>query len=393
MSTPSPADLLRWLETQVDAYVDDLRVLAGIDSFSYDKAGVDRVQDWFAGRFAAAGFTIDRRAQAAWGDDLVARRAGTGHGRVLLIGHADTVHPTGTAAERPLVIDGDKLIGPGTCDMKAGILSGLYAVRALDALGWNGLDGLTLVVVSDEEIGERHSVELLMEEGPKHHAALTLEAARENGDIVTARKSSRWFRIEATGKSAHAGVEPEKGASATLAIARIIDAAFALNGLEDGMTLNPGRIEGGANPNIVADSASVLVDLRAWSNAGMDRLSAALQAVVEREWVPGVTQRMVQLGGGMPALERGEGTRRLEAHAIALAGALGFPLRGAATGGASDVSHAVHAGTPGLDGLGPVGGLDHGPHEYILRSSIAPRAALLAGLLIAIASDTAAAAG
>ena len=385
MTTPTPADLLLWLDGHVDAYVDDLRELAAIDSFSYGKAGVDRVQDWFGERFAAAGFDIDRRPQERWGDDLVARRSGSGTERVLLLGHADTVYPAGTAAERPLTIDGDIIRGPGTCDMKAGILSGLYAIRALDALGWNGLDATTVVIVSDEEIGERHSVELLMEEGPKHDAVLTLEAARANGDIVTARKSSRWYRIDAMGKAAHAGVEPEKGASATLAIARVIDAAAALNGLEPGMTVNTGRIEGGANPNIVVDAASALFDLRAWTNAGMERLSAALIAVAEREHVPGVTQRATRLGGGMPALERGPGTQRLEAHAIAIACELGFPLHGAATGGASDVSHAVHAGTPGLDGLGPIGGLDHSPEEYILRSSIAPRAALLAGLLIAIA--------
>lgn len=386
MTTPTPADLLRWLEAHVDAYVDDLRILAAIDSFSYDKAGVDRVQDWFGERFAAAGFTIDRRPQERWGDDLVARRAGKGTGRVMLLGHADTVYPAGTAALRPLTIDGDIIRGPGTCDMKAGILSGLYAIRALDALGWDGLDATTVVIVSDEEIGERHSVELLMEEGPKHDAVLTLEAARANGDIVTARKSSAWYRVDATGRAAHAGVEPEKGASATLAIARVIEAAAALNGLEAGMTVNTGRIEGGANPNIVVDAASALFDLRAWTNAGMERLAGALVAAAEREHVSGVTQRATRLGGGMPALERGPGTQRLEAHAIAIAAELGFPLHGASTGGASDVSHAVHAGTPGLDGLGPIGGLDHSPEEYILRSSIAPRAALLAGLLIAIAS-------
>ncbi len=246
----------------------------------------------------------------------------------------------------------------------------------------------TFVIVSDEEIEERHSVDILRTEGPRHHAVLTLEAARENGDIVTSRKASRWWKVEAHGKAAHAGVEPEKGASATLAIAHVIVEAFKLNGLKPGMTVNPGRITGGANPNIVADEAAVMFDLRAWSNSEMDELSGALRRVVETLHVPGVTVTMSMDGGpGLPAMERSAGTERLERHAIQIASELGFPLKGAATGGASDVSQAVHAGTPGLDGLGPIGGLDHSPDEYILLSSIVPRTTLLAKLLQAISTD------
>ena len=220
------------LEASLDQYLDDLRHLAGIDSGTDDKAGVDRVQDWFAARFGELGFAVERRPQTAWGDDLVARRRGDGRARLLLIGHADTVYPAGTAAARPLTIEGDKVLGPGTCDMKAGLLTGLYALRALEAAGWRDYGQITVVIVSDEEIEQRHSVELLRDEGAKHHAVLTLEAARANGDIVTSRKASRWYRVETIGKAAHAGVEPEKGASATLALARIIVAAFDLNGLK-----------------------------------------------------------------------------------------------------------------------------------------------------------------
>jgi glutamate carboxypeptidase len=217
---------------------------------------------------------------------------------------------------------------------------------------------------------------------------LTLEAARANGDIVTARKATRWFRIDARGKAAHAGVEPEKGASATLALAHIIVESFKLNRRKPGMTLNPGRITGGANPNIVAEEASVLVDIRAWTNTELEELASALQGLVDTEWVPGVKQTMALNGGsGMPAMERTPGTQRLEDLAIGIARELGFPLKGASTGGGSDVSIAVHAGAAGLDGLGPIGGLDHSPDEYIEVSSIVPRTALLARLLQAICAD------
>jgi glutamate carboxypeptidase len=377
-----------YLQIARDRYIPELTRVCAIDSGSYHKSGIDQVQDHFQRRLTELGFEVERVPNTEWGDDLVARRRGTGKGRILLIGHADTVYPVGEAVKRPVVIEGDKLLGPGTCDMKAGILTGIYAVEALNAIGWTDYELLTILIVSDEEIEQRHSVELLRSEGAGHDAVLTLEAARANGDIVTARKATRWFRIDAHGKAAHAGVEPEKGASATLALANVIVESFTLNGRKPGMTLNPGRIAGGANPNIVAADASVLVDIRAWTNQELEELAAALQEIADTEWVPGVTQTMALNGGpGMPAMERTPGTQRLEELAIDIAGELGFSLKGASTGGGSDVSIAVHAGAAGLDGLGPIGGLDHSPDEYIEVSSIVPRTALLAGLLRAICTD------
>lgn len=385
---PLDKRILTYLQIARDRYIPELTRVCAIDSGSYHKIGIDQVQDHFQRRLEDLGFNVERVRNAEWGDDLVARKRGTGRGRILLIGHADTVYPVGEAERRPVVIDGDQLLGPGTCDMKAGILTGLYAIEALEAIGWQGYEQLTMLIVSDEEIEQRHSVDLLRTEGAAHDAVLTLEAARANGDIVTARKATRWFRIDARGKAAHAGVEPEKGASATLALAHIIVESFKLNGRKPGMTLNPGRISGGANPNIVAEEATVLVDIRAWTNSELEELAAALQAIVDTEWVPGVTQTMALNGGsGMPAMERTPGTQRLEELAIQIAAAIGFPLKGTSTGGGSDVSIAVHAGAAGLDGLGPIGGLDHGPDEYIEVSSIVPRTALLAGLLQAICED------
>src|SRR5918997_3897284 len=379
--------IVSYLDQHLREYVADLRHLSSIDSGTDDKPGVDAVQDWLMERLQRLGFSVERRPQQRWGDDLVARGQGEGRARILLLGHADTVYPRGTAALRPVTAVGDKLIGPGTCDIKAGLLAGLYALRALAHIGWRDYEAITFVVVSDEEIEERHSVELLLTEGSRHHAVITLEAARENGDIVSARKATRWYAVEATGKAAHAGVEPEKGRSATLALAHIIVETFKLNGMKEGMTVKPGRIEGGSNPNVVADRARGMFDLRAWSVADLAELSAAFEQVVAMPWVPGVALRAEPLGAGTPAMERTPGTIRLEEHAVRIAATLGFPLRGARTGGGSDVSYACHARTPGLDGLGPVGGLDHGPDEYILRSSILPRTALLANLLVAIETE------
>lgn len=377
-----PHAIVAALEPRLAAYLDDLTVLAAIDSGSYDKAGVDAVQDWFARRLATLGAEVERVRNTRFGDDLIARVPGRGRGRVLLLGHADTVYPAGTGAERPVRIVGERVLGPGTCDMKAGLLAGVYALEALRALEQDDFELVTFVIVSDEEIGERHSVELLKREGERHDAILTLEAARENGDIVTARKAVAWYTLRAFGKAAHAGVEPEKGASATVALAHAIIEAAALNGLRDGVTINIAPIEGGRAPNVVADFAQARLDVRAWANADLLAAERALRDLASRSPVAGVRLEVErEPGSGMPAMERTPGVARLEAEAIAIAAELGFSLRGAATGGASDISFAGHAGTPGLDGLGPVGGLDHSPDEYVLLPSIVPRIALLAELI------------
>ena len=189
--------IVAYLERRLDEYLTDLRTLVGIDSGSFDKDGVDAVTGWLADRLEALGFAVEWQRQERFGDDLVARRTGSGRSRVMLLGHADTVYPRGTAAARPMTADGDKVLGPGTCDMKAGLLTGLYALRALHHVGWAGNGETTFLVVSDEEIGERHSVPLLEAEGPRHDASLTFEAARENGDVVTAREAVRWYTVEA----------------------------------------------------------------------------------------------------------------------------------------------------------------------------------------------------
>ena len=149
--------IVGYLEGQLESYLDDLRHLAGIDSGTYNKQGVDEVLDWFEVNLRAQGFETKRNAQTDWGNDLIARLHGTGRGRVLLIGHADTVYPDGTAAARPVTVDGDTILGPGTCDMKAGLLTGLYAVRALKEAGWADFETITVIIVSDEEIETRHS--------------------------------------------------------------------------------------------------------------------------------------------------------------------------------------------------------------------------------------------
>ena len=378
--------IVTFLEGRLDAYLDDLRALVGIDSGSYDKAGVDEVNDWLEERLKALGFSVERHLQTEFGDDLLATLPGKGRGRILLLGHSDTVFPDGTAAERPMTIQGDKILGPGTCDMKAGLLTGIYALEALREIGFDDYKSISYLCVSDEEIGgERHSIPLIRSQARRADAVLTLEAARENGDIVSARKGVCWYIVEAFGKSAHAGVEPEKGRNAIVALAHQIIALGKLNGLKPGMTVNAGYIEGGSAPNSVPDYAKVRVDLRAVSKDDMREFEDTFREQLVKTAIPGVKVAFrAEEGSYCPPMERTPAVVELERLAQKAALELGFEVKGASTGGASDASLAAAEGTPVLDGLGPIGGLDHSPDEYIALSSIVPRTALLAKLIMAI---------
>jgi glutamate carboxypeptidase len=378
--------IVAFLEGRLDAHLDDLRTLVGIDSGSYDKAGVDEVNDWLEERLKALGFSVERHLQTEFGDDLLATLPGKGQGRILLLGHTDTVFPAGTAAERPMTIQDDKILGPGTCDMKAGLLTGIYALEALREIGFDDYESISYLCVSDEEIGgERHSIPLIRSEARRADAVLTLEAARENGDIVSARKGVCWYIVEAFGKSAHAGVEPEKGRNAIVALAHQVIALDRLNGLKPGMTVNTGCIEGGSAPNVVPDYAKIRVDLRIFSRDDLQEFEDAFREQLAKTEIPGVKVAFkTEEGSYCPPMERTPAVAELERLAQKAALELGFEVKGASTGGASDASFAAAEGTPVLDGLGPIGGLDHSPDEYIELSSIVPRTALLAKLIMAI---------
>lgn len=388
MTIPTES-IVAHLTVRLPDYLNDLRTLVSIDSGSQHKAGVDAVNSWLAERLTALGYTVEFEPQSHAGDNLLATRRGSGRGRILLLGHSDTVYPVGTAAQRPLVINGDKILGPGTCDMKAGLLTGLYALAALAAAGFDRFDTLTYLCVSDEETDPRYSPPLIRAASRQADAVLTLEAARQNGDIVTARKGVQWYTVEAFGRSAHAGVEPEKGRNAILTLAHHLVALDQLNGLRPGVTVNAGYLYGGSDfPSIVPDYAKMRLDLRAFTVDDMAALTDAVRRQLAQPVVPGVTVKMMlEESSVLPPMEHTPQVVRLEELVGRVGRELGLEVRGASTGGASDASLAAAEGVAVLDGLGPIGGLDHGPDEYIELSSIVPRTALLAGLIMAIAQS------
>jgi glutamate carboxypeptidase len=216
--------------------------------------------------------------------------------------------------------------------------------------------------------------------------ALVLECARANGDIVSSRKGILDLRVVVHGRAAHAGVEPEKGRSAILEAARIIGELHDLNGRWPGVTVNVGLIAGGTRPNVVAERCVLEVDVRAVERDALETAEAEIQRIAQATVIPDVTVGFEPMARWWP-MEKLERSGRLVQHAQAVARALGFDVNDASTGGASDANSTSGMGVPSLDGLGPIGGNDHSPAEYLDVESVVPRTALLAGLLLAIAGD------
>jgi glutamate carboxypeptidase len=399
MSTTSPAlprralpdatalahTALRLLQRRQADFLTDLAAFVNMDAGTYDRADVMEVGARVRARCAAWGATDETHAGGEYADSFALTLHGRGSATIVLLAHLDTVFPHGTAAARPFHVAGDRALGPGTCDMKAGLLAGIYAVEALRDIGFERFGRLRLVCTGDEEIGSPSSKPFIERMAEGADAVFVLEAARENGDIVGQRRGGGFFRLEVKGRSAHAGVEPQKGRSAALTLSRQVVALHALTDLDRGRTVNVGTMQAGIRPNVVPDYAVAEVDLRANTIPDMDELLTGAATTLERAALDGTSYawEAVQF---RPPWGRNAGTERLATRARALAQALGFDVRAVATGGMSDGNITAACGVPTLDGLGPIGGLDHGPLEYVEIASIVPRTALLAGLIAAVAA-------
>jgi glutamate carboxypeptidase len=374
-------------------FLGDLERLVNTDCGSYTKAGVDAIGRWSAERMRAMGARVASHGNdLSLGDTVIGEFTGADpDGPTLLcIGHLDTVFDEGTAAARPFEVNGGIATGPGVTDMKSGLLAGLYAIGALrEALGGLPLARLVFIANPDEEIGSPASSPHVRRMGAEADVCLVLECARANGDIVSSRKGTIDLVITVTGKAAHAGVEPEKGRSAILEAARLIADLHALNGRWPGVTVNVGVVEGGTRPNVVAERCTLHVDVRSVTREGLEAVEAAIaELTAAPRAVPDVAMTVEETSRHWP-MEKLERSGRLVDHAVHVAGRLGFELSDAATGGASDANTTAGMGVPTLDGLGPIGGLDHSPGEYLEVASIVPRTTLLAGLIAALGRDPA----
>lgn len=307
-------------------------------------------------------------------------RLGTGPRRVLILGHHDTVWPLGTLATLPWSVSEGIARGPGCFDMKAGIVVAFAALhRRLTAAG--DLDGVTVLITGDEEIGSPSSAELIRAEAAGCAAAFVLEASADGGALKIARKGASMYELLVTGRAAHAGLEPDKGINTTVELAHQVLTIAALADPQAGTTVTPTTLASGTTTNTVPAAGRLSIDVRAESAAEQQRVDRSIRALTAH--LPGAR---LELSGGInrPPLEKSN-SAALFALAERVSSRIGLPTpAGVSVGGASDGNFTAAVGVPTLDGLGAVGGGAHAADEHILAADLPRRAALLAGLLDAV---------
>ena len=357
--------------TRSEEYLAELETLVNIDSGSFSPLGVNLVADRCEQRFHDFGWDVARHRHAPapgepqLGDLVIGRRQGSGGPRILLVGHTDTVFDDGTAAERPFRIEGSRARGPGVSDMKAGLLTGFFAMHALQDAGLESFDHVTYVCNPDEEIGSPFSGPTIRELALAHDVGFVLEGARANGDIVSARKATTDYDLTVHGRAAHAGVEPEKGRNAIAAAATLIGALQALNGRWPGVTVNVGHDRRWHASQRRRPSGArcrwtfVPRPSRTWR-----RRRRRSSACVPRRRSPTISIEVVRDAGHLP-MEKTPAIAALVDRAVALAAELGSSSATRRPGACPTRTRSRRPATPVIDGLGPVGGDDHAPAEWL----------------------------
>ncbi len=296
----------------------------------------------------------------------------------LLLGHTDTVHARGSLAARPWRETGGQVYGPGIFDMKANCALALEATRACAAIGLTPQRPVTLLLTCDEEEGSYTGRALVEAEAKLAEQVLVLEPSAPGGRVKTARKGTGMYTLAISGRAAHAGLDPEKGASAILELARQIERLHALSDAHTGTTVNIGVVSGGTRSNVVAAEAHAEIDVRFATSAEAQRLDEAIKNLR-----PFDARTQINVGGGSnrPPLERSERVVQLYEHARRVAAVCDYELGETQVGGASDGNFAAAVGAAVLDGLGVAGDGAHADHEHILAADIVPRGTLLAALI------------
>lgn len=364
----------------VEAMTADLRTLVECESPSADTAAVAASADLVAALgarltgSAPERIVVDGRTHLRWR---------FGPPGVLLLGHHDTVWPVGSLALHPWRVDeAGRAYGPGCFDMKAGLVQLFHALAGLSSL-----DGITVLVTGDEELGALTSRPLLHEEAGRASAAFVLEASADGGALKTARKGVAWYEVHVTGRAAHAGLEPWTGVNAAVELAHQILAIGALDRGPDGATVTPTVATAGTTANTVPATASVHVDARVPTADEAQRVDDGLRAL--RPALAGASIEVVP-GPKHPPFEPSS-SASLYALARRVSAELGLgPIGAAHVGGASDGNIVAGDGTPTLDGLGAVGAGAHAPGEYVVVDEMPRRAALLAGLVDAVRAGSSA---
>lgn len=373
--------LLYYFQGRQNNILDSIGEIVNIESPSRDALGSVAVVGWLErqARQISNEFGIEKISAEGFGEHLIIRAFSSNEKPVLLLGHTDTVHPKGSFNENPTRVEDDKFYGCGIFDMKANCVLMLEVLRAFSRLNIRPKRPITILLSCDEEIGSQTGREPVEREAKKSEFCLVCEPS-SNGRVKTGRKGTANYTLKARGIAAHAGLEPQKGASAILEIARQIEKLHSFNDFETGTTVTVGTITGGTTSNVVPAEAECVIDVRFTSTGEANRIESAirnLKSIDERVKleVTGAINR--------PPMERTGDVINLYEKARNIAASFGYDLGETQVGGASDGNFVGALGVPVLDGLGIAGDGAHTSSEYILIDDIPARAALVANLILA----------
>jgi glutamate carboxypeptidase len=379
--TSQVLSIVEWLRPREAAMTRPLGQFVRAESPSFEKTAVDRFGGIVAAEWRRRGARVKLLRQSERGDHIRAEwnpRGNRATGQILVLGHLDTVYGLGTLARTPFRLSLGRAYGPGTFDMKGGLVIALFAVDALVGTGWTPQKRIIFLWTSDEEIGSGTSRATIEREARRSDAVLVLEpASGPDGRVKTGRKGVGEIEIVATGRAAHAGLNPGDGINAIEEMALQIARISRWNQPRRGITVNAGVIEGGTRSNVIPEKCRVVVDVRAERAGDMRALERKFRALR-----PILRGAKLEIRGGFnrPPMER-KNCAALYGKARVLAKDMGVALGEAHVGGASDGNFTAAMGIPTLDGLGAVGEGAHSTNENILIRSLRERAALLAGLL------------
>ncbi|MBB6452398.1 glutamate carboxypeptidase [Salirhabdus euzebyi] len=372
--------MLIFLQQQETEMLKLLEQLVNIDSGSLHKKGVDEIGNMLKQQYEALGFVVRIKNEREYGNHLVIQHKDALDPQIILLAHMDTVFPEGTVAERPFKIEGNRAFGPGVIDMKASLVTLLFAIKGLINAGHHSYKNVKIVLNSDEEVGSITSRPLIEQQAKGKKYALVMEPARKDGSLVSSRKGKGNYTISVVGKAAHSGIEPEKGRSAIEELAHKIIQLHELSDLENGISVNVGLIEGGSSVNTVSDHAVAHIDIRI---AEMDQAESLEEKLEEICATTDVSGTKISLEGEInrPPMEKNKKTEALLSVIKEVGEKIGVTIEDTATGGGSDASFTSALGIATIDGLGPVGGNPHSEKEYLEIDTLVPRTLLLATII------------
>ena len=382
---PVPKDAKVWAAAEA-ARADQLKLLAkvvNVDSGTGDVEGGRTIAAILSARLKALGFAVESVKAEADGlpENTVARLDGTGKGRILMIGHIDTVFGPGTAAKRPFRMDAEKAYGPGVSDEKGGVIEGIYALQILHDLGFKDFKQIVFLIETSEEGGSPGAQGLIKKLAADADVELNLEPG-DTPDVMTVwRKGAVSVHIDVAGRAAHAGIAPQEGRNAATELIHQIraDEVFPKSG--DGVTFNLTTMSAGTRDNIIPEHAQAGWSLRIREKSDLPKVLQVLEKNAKTPAVPDTLVTVSYKQPFFPPLASNAGTDALAAKAEAIYAGIGKTITRGGNGGASESALAYEAGIPALDGLGPAAGGFHSDSEYLLLGTVTPRLYLLTKLL------------